>query len=164
MTEVKVRKKDGSEEPLQLSKIEGAVKKAGGSVALAAETALEVGVWAKERAKQGVITTIELQKQVVNFVATKNSQVATAMQNFVKKAAEAKPQMPAVRIEEKPKEALGAVAKAEERVAGAVQQIVSKAAELKPSAPGTGAEKKPEGKEEESSEEKQESASEEKTE
>jgi len=160
MTEVKVKKKDGSEEPLQLSKIEGAVKKAGGSVALAAETALEVGVWAKERAKQGVITTIELQRQVVGFVATKNSQVATAMQNFVKKAAEAKPQMPAVSIEEKPKEVLGAAAKAEEKVAGAVQQIVSKAAELKPSAPGTGATEK----KEESDEEKQESTSEEKKE
>ena len=85
MAEIKVKKKDGKEEPLQLSKIENAVKKAGGSVTLAAESALEVGVWAKETAKEGIITTVELQKKVVEFVATKNNEVATAMQKFIKK-------------------------------------------------------------------------------
>jgi len=85
MVQIRVKKRSGALEPFQLSKIEGAVRKAGGSVALAGEAALELGGWVKEIAKEGVITTVEIERKLVDFVATKNADVAKAMGSFVKK-------------------------------------------------------------------------------
>ena len=83
---MKVKKKDGTEEPLQLSKVESLVKKAGGSAALAGETAIEVAVWVKEEGKRDVISMIDLQRKIISFVAKKNAQVANKAKEIIKKA------------------------------------------------------------------------------
>ncbi len=83
---VKVKKKDGTEETLQLSDVESLIKKAGGSAALAGETAIDVAVWVKKEGKKDVISMIDLQKKIITFVAKKNAQVANKVTEIVKKA------------------------------------------------------------------------------
>ncbi len=83
---ISVRKRNGSTEPLQLSKVEHSIVKAGGSVELAGEAVLDLAGWIKDEVKGGVVTTVEIEKKVIGFIANKNSQVASAMQKFVKKA------------------------------------------------------------------------------
>jgi transcriptional regulator NrdR family protein len=83
--ELKVQKKKGTTEPFMVEKIKSGIVKAGGTVELAGETALKVAGWAKETAKEGIVTTVEIQKKVIELLAETNEDIATAFQQFVKK-------------------------------------------------------------------------------
>ena len=82
--ELKVKKKKETTEPFVMDKIKQGIIKAGGTAELAGKVALDVATWAKETAKEGVITSVEIQKKTVELLAETNKDISTAFQKFVK--------------------------------------------------------------------------------
>ena|GEM_PF-3159289 len=83
--ELKVIKKAGELEAFSVDKIKSGIIKAGGTAKLAGTVALNTAKWAKETAKGGVISTVEIHKKVVNLLAEKNKEIADKFQSFVKR-------------------------------------------------------------------------------
>jgi transcriptional regulator NrdR family protein len=82
--ELKVLKKMGQMEAFSTEKIKNGIIKAGGTAKLARSVALNTAKWAKETAKEGVISTVEIHRKVVELLAEKDKEVAEKFKSFVK--------------------------------------------------------------------------------
>jgi hypothetical protein len=83
--ELKVMKKVGQVEAFSESKIKDGVMRAGGTAQLAGSIALSTAEWAKETAKDGVISAVDIHTKVLGLLAEKDKQVAENFKNFVKR-------------------------------------------------------------------------------
>lgn len=75
----------GGVEAFKPEKIKRGVMKAGGSAKLAADVAVKTAEWAKKTAKEGMISTVDIHRKVVELLSEKNKEVAEKFRSFVKK-------------------------------------------------------------------------------
>jgi hypothetical protein len=83
--ELKVSKRMGQIEKFSKAKIENGVMKAGGTAKLAGSVALKTASWAKETAKEGAISAVDIHRKVLELLDEKDKEVAKSFKNFVKK-------------------------------------------------------------------------------
>ncbi len=75
----------GQIEAFSEDKIKKGVMRAGGTAKLAGNITLSTANWAKETAKGGVISAVDIHTKVLGLLAEKDKQVAENFKNFVKR-------------------------------------------------------------------------------
>jgi len=83
--ELKVLKKAGKLEAFSADKIKKGVMKAGGTAKLAGDVALSTANWAKETAKEGVVSAVDIHSKVLELLHDKDKEIAGKFRSFVKK-------------------------------------------------------------------------------
>ncbi len=84
MGDLKVKKKDGSTEEWSFDKLAASIGKSGIEVEKATEIARNVGVWATENAKEGVIESSMIRDKVFNEMQSVDSVAAEAYRVYKK--------------------------------------------------------------------------------
>jgi hypothetical protein len=83
--ELKVLKKAGQLEAFSVGKIKSGVIKAGGTAKLAGGVALRTAKWAKNTAKGGVVSAVDIHNKVAGLLYEKDKEIAEKFKSFVKK-------------------------------------------------------------------------------
>jgi hypothetical protein len=83
--ELKVMKRAGQVEAFSADKIKRGVMKAGGTAKLAGTVATNAAKWSKEKAKEGVISAVDLYSKVLELLYESDREVADSFKGFVKK-------------------------------------------------------------------------------
>lgn len=83
--ELKVLKRAGKLEAFSVDKIKKGVMRAGGTAKLAGGVALSTAKWAKETAKGGVVSGVDIHNKVVGLLYEKDKEIAGKFKGFVKK-------------------------------------------------------------------------------
>ena len=83
--ELKVLKRAGQVEAFSVDKVKKGVMKAGGTAKLAGSVALNTAKWAKDTAKGGVISAVDVHNKVAELLYEMDKEIAGKFKSFVKK-------------------------------------------------------------------------------
>ena len=83
--ELKVLKRAGQVEAFSVDKVKKGVMKAGGTAKLAGSVALNTAKWAKDTAKGGVISAVDVHNKVAELLYETDKEIAGKFKSFVKK-------------------------------------------------------------------------------
>jgi transcriptional regulator NrdR family protein len=83
--ELKVLKRAGKVEAFSADKIKKGVTGAGGTAKLAGDVAFNTAKWAKETAKEGVVSAVDVHGKVLELLYEKDREIADKFKGFVKR-------------------------------------------------------------------------------